>query len=303
MSTDASYHRAQRLSAITRWAEAGVLEERPRLPIEKAFDDRVENTGGQFFKPVAVKDLDDVVFHREISYLIDAFDALPKRVDQAFDSAWKAFELETAPFAGRRITDRLETASLRLDAAVVAAICAAVPAQTCEYAYKRLVADFIDERAEEGLKSRVRVRSTPQLDQLLDYLKQTYGGSSSQGARRKGAMLLRRALRGETLTLGDADGFRLDGESLSRFLVLLLLYTARNERFHGTSFSPFVSSDATISTYSHPYFLFLASYYLLLTTWVETRPEATEASRETLIESLDANARAAFHLFGRHWEQ
>ncbi|WJS89746.1 hypothetical protein [Microbacterium testaceum] len=303
MSADASYHRAQRLSAIARWAEAGVLEERARLPIEKAFDDRVEKTGGQFFKPIAVADLDDVVFHREISYLIDALDALPKRVDQAFDSAWKAFELETASFTGRRITDRLETASLRLDVAVVAAICAAVPAQTCEYAYKRLVEDFIDERAEEGLKSRARVRSTPQLDQLFNYLKQAYGGSSLQGARRKGAMLLRRALRGETLTLGDVEGFRLDGESLSRFLVLLLLYTARNERFHGTSFSPFVSSDATISTYSHPFFLFLASYYLLLTTWMQTRPDATGATRETLIESLDANTQTTLGLFGRHWDQ
>lgn len=302
MSADANYHRDQRLSAIARWAEVGVLEQRARFPIEKAFDDRVENRGGQFFKPVAVKDLDDVVFHREISYLIDAFDALPKRVDQAFDSAWKAFELETAQFEGSRIIDRLESASLRLDKDVVAAICAAVPAQTCEYAYKRLVVDFIEEKAEEGLKRRVNGRSTSQLEQLLDYLKQTYGVNSSKGARREGAMLLRRALRGETLTLGD-EGFRLDGESLSRFLVLLLLYTARNERFHGSSFSPFVSSNATIRTYSHPHFLFLASYYLLLTTWMVTRPDATEISRATLIESLDDNTQAALHLFGSHWKR
>ena len=303
MSNDVSFQRAQRLSAIAHWAEAGVLEGRARLPIEQAFDDRVENRGGQFFNPVPVANLDDVVFHREVSYLVDAFDALPRRVDQAFDSAWKAFELETAEFEGRRITDRLETASLRLDADVVAAICAAAPAQTCEYMYKRLIEDFIDEQAEAGLESRARSRSTPQLDQLLDYLKETYGRSSSQGARRKGAMLLRRALRGETLTLGDVHGFRLDAESLSRFLVLLLLYTARNERFHGTSFSPFVSSDATIGTYSHPYFLFLASYYLLLATWMNTRPEATGYSRDSLLESLDSNMEIALHLFGRHWEQ
>lgn len=218
MSTDANCHRDQRLSAIARWSEVGVLEQRARFPIEKAFDDRVENRGGQFFKPVAVKDLDDVVFHREISYLIDAFDALPKRVDQAFDSDWKAFELETAQFEGSRIIDRLESASLRLDKDVVAAICAAVPAQTREYAYKRLVVDFIEEKAEEGLKRRVNGRSTSQLEQLLDYLKQTYGVSSSKGARREGAMLLRRALRGETLTLGGMRGF---AYTVSLYLVSL----------------------------------------------------------------------------------
>ncbi len=115
-------------------------------------------------------------------------------------------------------------------------------------------------------------------------------------------MLLRRALRGESLTLGESGEFKLDETSLARFLVLLLLYTARNERFHGSSFSPFVSSDATLRTYTHPFFMFLASYYLLLATWLETRPAATNASRIELLESLSNNLQDAEGLFGSHWK-
>lgn len=302
MTSDRTFEREQRLRAIARWAEVGVLEPRSLLPIEKAFLERVEANSDSFFKPVAVNNLEGVEFHRELSYLLDAFDSLPGRVDQAFDSTWKALELETSQLHGGHVTGRLESAALKVDPLIVAEICAGVPVQTCEYAYKRLIVEFLDEEAQFGLVNRVRERATPAILELLDFMKITYGIDPPE-ARRKGALLLRRALRGEVLKIGPNPTFQLDETSRARFLVLLVLYTARNERFHGSSFSPFVSSDASLRTYTHPFFAFLASYYLLLALWFETRSDAVIASRDEVLESLRANLQVARSVFGNHWEK
>lgn len=302
VTSDPTFEREQRLRAIARWAEVGVLERRLPLPIEKAFLKRVNANSDSFFKPVVVNNLESVEFHRELSYLLDAFDSLPGRVDQAFDSTWKALELETSQLHSGHVTGRLEAAALKVDSHIAAELCAGVPVQTCEYAYQRLVVEFLKEEAQFGLVNRVEQRATPAILELLDFMKSTYGVDPPD-ARRKGALLLRRALRGEVLKLGTNPAFHLDETSRARFLVLLVLYTARNERFHGSSFSPFVSSDASLRTYTHPFFAFLASYYLLVALWFETRPNAIAASRDEVLESLRANLQTARSVFGRHWEK
>lgn len=300
MTYDPTFERKQRLRAIKQWSEVGVLHRRDPLPIEQAFAKRVEENSDAFFKPIAVNNLGAVEFHRALSYLLDAFDSLPGRVDLAFDSTWKALELETKQLHNGNITDRLEHAALRIDSTIVTEICSAVPVQTCEYAYKRLVVEFLTDEAQNGLKNRYNNPTTPAILELMEFLKKTYGNDSPD-ARRKGALLMRRALRGEVLSLGDNPKFELDVTSRARFLLLLILYTARNERFHGSSFSPFVSSDASLRTYTHPFFTFLASYYMLLAIWLETRPRATNATRDDMLESLRSNVRVAKSVFGRHW--
>lgn len=49
--SDPTFEREQRLRAIARWAEVGVLEHRSPLPIEKAFLERVKANSDSFFKP------------------------------------------------------------------------------------------------------------------------------------------------------------------------------------------------------------------------------------------------------------
>lgn len=302
MLYDATYHRTQRLRAMERWADVGVLERRSRLPVEQAFADRVTQNSETFFKPVAINDLDSVAFHREVSYLVDACDSLPWRVDIAFDSTWKAFELETKEAYGGNVTERLKEVVGEVNPKIVDRLCDSFPVQSCEYLFKRLVSDFSEDTIERGLKNRLLYSTDDQTRLLLDHLQVTYGNGSAQ-SRRKGALLLWRALRGETLVLGGVAGFRLETTSRARVLVSLFLYTTRNERFHGTSFSPFVSSAASLRTYTHPFFAFLASYYLLLSLWLERRPGAIRADLDALLVSLDDNLITARGIFGRHWNK
>lgn len=302
MQYDATYHRSRRLLAMARWAQVGVLERRSQLPVEQAFADRVEQKADVFFKPVAINDVDSIAFHREVSYLIDAFDSLPWRVDIAFDSTWKAFELETSEAYGGNATDRLKKTAGDVESKVIERLCSKIPVQSCEYLFKRLVSDALDGSIGHGLSKRILHSTDDKIRMLLDHLRVAYGSGSAE-SRRKGSMLLRRAMQGDMLTLGDVTEFRLDTTSRARILISLFLYTTRNERFHGASFSPFVSSAASLRTYTHPYFAFLSSYYLLLSLWMEKRPPAMGVELDGLIGSLDDNFKMAFEIFGRHWDK
>ncbi|MCP2047523.1 UNVERIFIED_ORG: hypothetical protein J3D58_001595 [Paenarthrobacter nicotinovorans] len=298
---DPTHHRSERLRAMARWADVGVLEVRSPLPIERAFLERIAQKSDTFFKPIAINNLDSVPFHRAVSYLVDAFDSLPRRVDIAFDSTWKAFELETKEVHSGNVTDRLKAAAGVVESSIVERLCDSFPVQSCEYLFKRLVSDVVDESIEHGLKNRILHSTDEDIRQLLDHLQKNYASGSPE-SRRNGALLLRRALRGETLNLGDVAGFRLETISRARILISLFLYTTRNERFHGASFSPFVSSAASLRTYTHPFFAFLASYYLLLSVWLDTRPQVLSVNQDGLLESLTKNLNTTTEIFGRHWE-
>lgn len=302
MSYDVTFHRTERLRALERWSEVGVLEQRERLPIEKAFSVRIARLSEVFFRPVPVRDSDSVKFHRQLSYLIDAFDALPERVDIAFDSTWKAFELASTDAAAGNITDRIRQLAGTLDVSVTNQLCASFPVQSCEYLFKRLVSDVLAAGADVRLENRVKGLNDAKIDQLLEHLRATYCDDSAD-SRRKGALLLRKALRGDILVLGSVSGFSLDALSRSRVLISLFLYTTRNDRFHGESFSPFVSSAASLRTYTHPYFSFIASYYLLLCVWENSCSEVLTCDTAGISSSLEENLITAREIFGRHWEK
>ena len=302
MNYDATYHRNERLRVLARWTEAGVLEPRSQLPIETAFADRVREKSDIFFRPMAVTDQSSVEYHRQLSYLIDAFDALPGRVDIAFDSTWKALELASKKLSAGNITDRLKALSERLDSGIVDLISEKYHAQSCEYLYQRFVVDALRDSADPRLERRLDGLGEPLVAQLVDHLKLTYVDGTGE-RRRKGAMLLRRALMGDVLRVGDVEGFALTTVSRAKILLSLFLYTARNDRFHGESFSPFVSSKATLRTYTHPYFAFLASYYALVGTWKIVHPGVVEGGAAEVEESLRENIEECQRLFGHHWSR
>jgi hypothetical protein len=300
MSEESTYQREQRLLAIRTWSQSGVLQKRKALPIEIAFSERVNRTAGPFFRPVALGDSDSVPFHRQVSYLIDAFDALPERVDVAFDSAWKAFESASTEVVSGHITDRLKLLALRVDSDIVDSLTRSIPVQSCEFLFKRLVSDVLSGDGDERVERRLNSLQDEAVMGFVLHLRSTYG-SGGASERRNGALLLRRVLAGEKVTLGGQDGFSLTGESRARILMSLFLYTARNDRFHGESFSPFVSSVAALRTFTHPYFAFLASYYLLITLWLNKSPEVLEADAGEVNRSLAENLEQAKAVFGHHW--
>lgn len=75
-------------------------------------------------------------------------------------------------------------------------------------------------------------------------------------------------VNGKTVKFPSGDKtveYTLNDEQLMKLIVLGLLYTYRNERFHGSIFSSvFRSSSATLNTYAHAYYMFILAYFILL---------------------------------------
>lgn len=300
-----TYHRQERMAAIARWAAVGTQEKRRPLPIEADFLKRVEKANRPLFIPLEVQDGETVQFHQQVSYLVDAFDGLPTRVDVAFDSTWKAFESASEVIVHGNITERLSklAKSSSIDEVVLNELLKQIPAQSCEFLFKRIIGDSSGTTDGDLFSRQPNKRlwhfGDDEIVYLIRYLNDRYSANEPD-IRRKGAMLLRRAIQGEELTLGERQ-MTLSLNARSAMLLHGLLYTSRNERVHGESFSPFVSSTASIKTYTHPYFSFLASYSLLLCVWAAEHESKSVNDVALVRANLKRNLDAAADVFGRHW--
>ncbi|MFE7131855.1 hypothetical protein ACFVIM_13420 [Streptomyces sp. NPDC057638] len=305
-----SRQRRERIDIIAEWSRSGVLEERRRLPIEDQFAQRVSRAGSRFFVPLPLTYSDDRWYNTQVSLLLEALDALPRRPDHAFDSVWKVLENTadtwTRQNAGRRnITHSLGRASAdpRLSGPVTEALLADVPTQTCEYLFKRLIVGE-PEASSRSARRRISDGYGPgdplrtEIATFLPLVEDIFATRDPDTARR-GASLLRRALRGESLTLADTP-LTLSLPARLRILLCGLLYTARNERYHGESFSPFYSSTASLKTYTHPHYLFLASYALVHLLWAHGG-HAYAPSLDAVEENTVLNLGEARTLYARHW--
>lgn len=306
-----SQQRRERIDIIAAWSRSGILEERRRLVIEDQFAERVARAGSRFFVPLPLTHSDDLWYNTQVSFLLEALDALPRRPDIAFDSVWKVLEktahswLPAYPERRPNITDTLGhlSADPRLSNSVTKALLGDVPTQTCEYLFKRLIAR---EPAESSGRARRRLSNgygagdvlPGEIKAFLALVEGKYSAPDLDTARR-GAALLRRALTGETLDIaGTQVGLSLPARL--RILLCGLLYTSRNERYHGESFSPFYSSAASIKTYTHPHYLFLSAYALVHLLWAHSsHPYAP--TLDAVEENTVVNLREARTLYARHW--
>ncbi|WP_433857359.1 hypothetical protein [Streptomyces kronopolitis] len=306
-----SKQRRERIDIIAAWSRTGILEERQRLLIEDQFAERVARAGSRFFVPLPLTHSDDLWYNTQVSFLLEALDALPRRPDIAFDSVWKVLEKSAhawwsaPPKKGPNITDALGrlSADPRLSNPVTEALLGEIPSQTCGYLFKRLITREPAESSGRAL-TRLSMGYGPgdalpgMITDFLALVEKKYAAADGDTARR-GAALLRRALAGETL---DIAGTQVNLSLPARLRILLcgLLYTARNERYHGESFSPFYSSAASIKTYTHPHYLFLAAYALVHLLWAHSgHPYAPTLN--AVEENTVTNLHEARTLYARHW--
>lgn len=301
-----SRQRGERIDIINSWSRSGILEERRRLLVEEQFAERVTRANCRFFIPLPLAYSDDLRYNTQISFLLEAFDALPWRPDIAFDSVWKVLERDVKIWLGQQnITAALGhlSADWRISCSVTEALLADIPSQTCGYLFKRLITQ---EPAESSRRARKRLLQSygagdvlpSKIETFLALVEKRYDAPDTDTARR-GAMLLRRALNGETL---DIAGTRISLPLPARIRILLcgLLYTVRNERYHGESFSPFYSSAASIKTYTHPHYLFLAAYALVHLVWAHSN-KSYAPSLDAVEENTVTNLCEARALYARHW--
>ena len=165
---------------------------------------------------------DSVAYHREVSLLIDAFDAFPQRVDLAFDSTWRAFEagLHDLRDAGDQNTTVALAAYARgLGQGEPGAMSSAIeslPQQALEF----LVTRWIDGPVEGSKLSRRLANGGANQEgpaEIRDLLRAQYNLGELHD-RRKAARLLLLAMRGQAVTISSR---RVTLSSADRVLVLV----------------------------------------------------------------------------------
>ncbi|MDG4850923.1 hypothetical protein, partial [Peribacillus frigoritolerans] len=100
-----------------------------------------------------------------------------------------------------------------------------------------------------------------------------------------------------TIDISTERNYKIELEDELNFLINGILYTFRNERAHGAVFSPFRSSKATIKTYAHSNFCFLAAYVLLLI--LMSKNDGYKMSNKYVVENITQNIDLFQKLYGR----
>jgi hypothetical protein len=302
---EASYERSRRLAAIANWALTGLGEPRAPFPIEQHFMSRLSRVDGPVFRALPMIDAGDTGYHLEVSFLVDAFDQFPRRIDLAFDSAWKAFESGLQDLMGpersNMTVDLDGYASLlsREEAEAIDAVTFALPQQATEFFLRR----WVGPEPDYNVRVRNRIQNACSRTEAPLTLRQAIIEKYSLGdlaQQRKAGRLLGRAMRGEPVdVLGRGIALSVSDRAL---LVLSgICYTLRNDRFHGGVPSPFTSSAATLKTFTLPYFAFATTYYLYMSTALRRGLLDSEITSAALRDNLVQNLAAAEIAMGRHW--
>ena len=226
---------------------------------------------------------DNAKLNKLFSGILDIYDELPYRPDEAFDIAWRSLEIfmnhhrniawqadgdRTAPHLIMRTVKDLIMPLTKNDTRVKAmweGFLANLPLSVLIYTINRCYIKHdlaintqikkVSERAEDVLTKalyddiRIQYNLEQDVKPAVDVL-------------RNAALLLQLILKGREVTI-NKHKYQLGLENRLEFLLSCILYTSRCERFHGDYFSPFKSDRANLDTYAFSYYLLSFCYIYL----------------------------------------
>lgn len=219
------------------------------------------------------------------SIITDIYDDLPLHPDTAFDKAWSALEIAMNLYRKRILsggyaeTDKMmevicrqELTSLFKDYPKLKEslfyLFDIMPLSIGRFAFARLfhhrdikiqsyygkikqrVQNLLGEEMYDGLYAKYKLTGNEQDDGNLHYVS---------------AQEIVNMFRGSPISVQEKNLPPLEEYKRLWLMMSGILYTARNERFHGDNFSHFKSDLASIKTYGHFYYLLIFTYSLLWT--------------------------------------
>lgn len=279
-------------------------------PAESALVTRLRGGTFEYFVPYPFSYSEDAAYNYCLAFLVESIELLPLKVDLAFDSVWRAFEsfYKDQVNAGRglNLPDEAQALAVRLDNqsehnANLDRLLSIIPAQSCEYLAKRIFqhwqsTQWNEQRLWNRLASPPGHR--PAVADFLTRVAKKYNAPTfADGDRRKAAMLIRLALSGAQVQVEGATILLPRSERIS-FLINALLYTYRNDRFHGNMQPPFKSSISTLKTYAHAHYCFLWAHFLFL--FLTTIGPPVLAQHRLIAANISHNIGAFSNLYGSH---
>lgn len=301
--------RVKRHNHYKEWALQSELPESP-YPAEAALVERLRARPNKLFFPYPFPFTDNDDYHYHLAFLVEAIELLPLKIDLSFDAVWRAFEAfyknhviapkdfklgQEAPALAARIDAQTEHGALLDD------LLKNIPVQSCEYLVERILGQWHLPNSDYLLIWN-RLNNPPNkhlsITNLLTRIAAKYKAPSpALENQRKAAMLLRLALQGAEV---DVEGTNIQLPRAERisFLINALLYTFRNDRFHGNMQPPFKSSVGTLQTYAHAQYCFIWGHFLFLFSTTLSTPAF--ANHQELAENTGRNLSAFCDFYGSH---
>lgn len=276
------------------------------FPKEQEFIDSLSAKNlDQAIKPCNLNQSNDAEFQNYLSYLIDSLDMLPKRPDLAFDNLWKALDYEFFVLKKEKGTDNCSRFDLFVDFVLndtdaslqYLSYLTIIPHQTSKYAAKRIIeASLKNDKHDVNLFSGAKkYLGNNFIEKFVNKFPPSSNGKPSPHDLRNAGRLLKLVFsRQEVDICGEKFSFSQD--VLIKFLIKVVLANSRNERFHGKVFSPFRSSRASISTYSHAYYMLHISYSFLLDVFLYRKYGVV--STEDVVFTMEENIKRFTLIFG-----
>lgn len=232
------------------------------------------------------------------SAYLDLFHVLPLHPDLAFDMIWRSLEYAIKLYAKRawsygadkgivdcfkKVADEVVGSKCMKEASLMEAFNALfgeMSVSLTNYLVSRLF--YTKPLSVAPQIALVRERAMEILSEaLLDEIQQAYmlpdGSMDTKGIRDIGRRFAR-LVRGDDFEFGGHLHDALDFPTRVRFMLSVVLYTSRCERFHGDVYSPFKSSISSLNRYYEYYYLTLSSmlfFWCMMEKLVEREKKLT----------------------------
>ncbi|MCP1244435.1 hypothetical protein NKW54_00565 [Acetobacter cerevisiae] len=240
------------------------------------------------FKPIPIGQNEDADYQRCVGHLLDALDQLPYRPDHAFDHFFRIIDKAGSYFYPRKgisgiaqgISEKLFNKNNREWENIIDIICNEMPLRVYELLSKRLLsASLLQYKDSVALNKRAqKVLGKNLYSAFVEKYTKNCDGTIIEDAinknYKKAASLLKLYMSGKPGTKRrNISNKYLDFTNekncpncvqRSEVILSLLLFTIRNERFHGNIISQFRTSKANLERYESYYYTMLLSYVYAL---------------------------------------
>lgn len=276
----------KRIEYNNTWPDCGLWQS----DIQKELDNWLKQQNlSQIFEVVKLSDTaqqvlyDNAKLNKLFSGILDIYDELPYRPDEAFDVAWRSLEIfmnhhrnvawqadcdRTAIHLITRTVNDLIIPLVKKDKRVedvLEGYLADIPLPVLVFTVLRcyIIHDLsintqikmVSERAEDSLSKAL-------FDDIKTQYKLEQDVKPIVDVLRNASLLLQLILKGKEVMV-NGHKHQLELDKRLEFLLSCILYTSRCERFHGDYFSPFKSDRANMDTYAFSYYLLSFSYIYL----------------------------------------
>jgi hypothetical protein len=245
-------------------------------PAEAALLESIREEANPVFVPFPFVYTDNDDYHYHLAFMVEAVELLPLKMDLAFDSSWRAFESYYKRCVnggnGFKLQNIAPALGVNLDASAhisteLDRLLSSTPVQSCEYFTQRILRDWqIAGTDYQRIWNRLTIPAGkhPTFELLLPEIAAKYSAPNpTPGDMRKASTLMRLVLKGDEVNL-KGKLFRVPRSERISFLLNALLYTFRNDRFHGNVQPPFKSSLGTLKTYAHAHYCLIWAHFLFL---------------------------------------